>query len=64
MTTQLSQLESATKHLSPSDREQFFKIKREMEASGASRKKIEERLHAFLWEVIESDDEDEDEEDE
>lgn len=62
MTSQLSQLESATKHLSPSDRDQFFKIKREMEASGASRKKIEERLHAFLWEVIESDDEDEEDE--
>lgn len=62
MSSQLSSLENATKYLSAADRDQFFKIKREMEKSGASKKSIEERLHAFMWEVVESDDEDEDEE--
>ena len=62
MSSQLSSLENATKYLTPADRDQFFKIKREMEKSGASKKSIEERLHAFMWEVVESDDEDEEEE--
>lgn len=60
MSSSLSSLESAAKYLSQSDKDQFFKIKREMEASGASRASIEERLHAFIWQVIEADD-DEDE---
>lgn len=63
MSSSLSTLESAAKYLSESDKDQFFKIKREMEASGASRSSIEERLHAFIWEVIEADDDDEDESD-
>jgi len=49
--------------LSQSDKDRFFRIKREMEAAGASKKSIEDRLHAFIWEVIESDDDDEDLED-
>jgi len=61
MSTSLSSLETAAKYLSQSDKDQFFKIKREMEASGASRASIEERLHAFIWQVIEADDDDEDE---
>lgn len=62
MTSQLSTLESATKHLTPVQRDQFYKLKRDLEASGASRKVLEQRLHAFLWDIIESDDEDEDDE--
>lgn len=62
MTSQLSILESATKHLTPLQREQFFNLKRDLEASGTSRKNIELRLRAFLWDVIESDDEDEEDE--
>lgn len=62
MASELSNLESATKYLSPTDKDRFFKIKRDMEASGASRKSIEERLRAFLWDVVESDD-DENEDD-
>ncbi|QND52903.1 hypothetical protein HB779_14055 [Phyllobacterium sp. 628] len=61
MSSQLSSLENATKYLTPADKDQFFRIKREMEKAGASKKSIEERLHAFMWEVVESDDEDEDE---
>ncbi len=61
MANELSNLESATKYLSPEDRERFFKMKRDMEKSGTSRKNMEERLRAFLWEVVEADD-DEDEE--
>jgi hypothetical protein len=61
MASQLSVLEGAAKHLSPADRERFYKIKKDMENSGASKKSIEERLHAFIWDVIEADDEDEDE---
>ncbi|MEN0097451.1 MAG: hypothetical protein AAGC59_01565 [Brucella pseudogrignonensis] len=61
MSTSLSSLETAAKYLSQSDKDQFFKIKREMEASGASRASIEERLHAFIWQIIEADDDDEDE---
>ncbi|WP_252349037.1 hypothetical protein [Ochrobactrum sp. BTU1] len=61
MSTSLSSLETAAKYLSQSDKDQFFKIKREIEASGASRASIEERLHAFIWQVIEADDDDEDE---
>ena len=63
MANELSNLESATKYLSSTDKDRFFKIKRDMEASGASRKSIEERLRAFLWYVVESDDDDENEED-
>ncbi|MCF7645879.1 hypothetical protein [Pseudochrobactrum asaccharolyticum] len=62
MANELSSLESATKYLSPEDRERFFKMKRDMEKSGTSRKNMEERLRAFLWEVVEADD-DEDEDD-
>ncbi|MGH9916309.1 MAG: hypothetical protein ACRD63_13610, partial [Pyrinomonadaceae bacterium] len=62
MSSSLSSLENAAKYLSPEDKAQFLKIKREMEKAGASRKSIEERLHAFIWDVIESDDEDEDDE--
>ncbi len=62
MAGELSNLESATKYLSPEDRERFFKMKRDMEKSGTSRKTMEERLRAFLWEVVEADDE-EDEDD-
>ncbi len=61
MSTSLSSLETAAKYLSQSDKDQFFKIKREMEASGAFRASIEERLHAFIWQIIEADDDDEDE---
>lgn len=61
MTNQLSILEVATKHLSPTDRDRFFKLKRDLEAAGTSRKNIEARLRAFLWDVVESDDEDEEE---
>jgi rhamnose utilization protein RhaD (predicted bifunctional aldolase and dehydrogenase) len=61
MSTSLASLETAAKYLSQSDKDQFFKIKREMEASGASRASIEERLHAFIWQIIEADDDDEDE---
>ncbi|WP_247877557.1 hypothetical protein [Brucella pituitosa] len=64
MSTSLSSLEAAAKYLSQSDKDQFFKIKREMEASGASRASIEERLHAFIWQVIEADDDDESENEE
>ncbi|WP_075656085.1 hypothetical protein [Pseudochrobactrum sp. B5] len=63
MASELSNLESATKYLSPTDKGRFFKIKRDMEASGASRKNIEERLRAFLWDVVESDDDDDENED-
>lgn len=63
MSTSLSALESAARYLSQSDKDRFFRIKREMEAAGASKKNIEDRLHAFIWEVIESDDDDEDLED-
>ncbi|WP_273725600.1 hypothetical protein [Brucella gallinifaecis] len=59
MSTSLSSLETAAKYLSQSDKDQFFKIKREMEASGAPKASIEERLHAFIWQVIEADDDDE-----
>lgn len=59
MSTSLSSLETAAKYLSQSDKDQFFKIKREMEASGVSKASIEERLHAFIWQVIEADDDDE-----
>lgn len=62
MANELSNLESATKYLSPEDKEHFFKLKRDMEKSGTSRKAMEERLRAFLWEVVEADDE-EDEDD-
>ncbi len=62
MANELSNLESATKYLSPEDRERFFKMKQDMEKSGTSRKNMEERLRAFLWEVVEADD-DEDEDD-
>lgn len=61
MASNLSSLESAAKYLDPADKDQFFNIKREMEASGASKKSIEERLNAFIWAVIEDGDEDEDE---
>jgi len=60
----MSSLENAAKYLSPEDKAQFVKIKREMEKAGASRKSIEERLNAFIWDVIESDDDEEEEEDE
>ena len=63
MASELSNLESATKYLSLTDKDRFFKIKRDMEASGASRKSIEERLRAFLWDIVESDDDDENEDD-
>ena len=63
MSTSLSALESAALYLSQSDKDRFFRIKREMEAAGASKKSIEDRLHAFIWEVIEFDDDDEDLED-
>lgn len=62
MANELSNLESATKYLSPEDKDRFFKLKRELEKSGASRKTMEDRLRAFLWEVVEADD-DEDEDD-
>lgn len=62
MSSRISSLENATKYLTSADRDHFFKIKREMEKSGASKKDIEERLHAFMWNIIESDDEDEEEE--
>lgn len=62
MANELSNLESATKYLSPEDKERFFKLKRDLEKSGASRKTMEERLRAFLWGVVEADD-DEDEDD-
>ena len=58
MSTKLSALEAASKYLSPDDKAEYLKIKRTMEASGASRSKIEERLHNFIWEIIESDDDD------
>ena len=58
----MSSLENAAKYLSPEDKAQFVKIKREMEKAGASRKSIEERLNAFIWDVIESDDDEEEEE--
>lgn len=61
MANELSNLESATKYLSPEDRERFFKMKRDMEKSGTSRKNMEERLRAFLWEVVEADDEEDEE---
>lgn len=61
MSTSLSSLESAAKYLSQADKDQFFKIKREMEASGASKASIEERLHEFIWQIIEADDDEEDE---
>jgi hypothetical protein len=62
MANELSNLESATKYLSTEDKERFFKLKRDLEKSGTSRKAMEERLRAFLWEVVEADDE-EDEDD-
>lgn len=58
MSTKLSALEAASKYLSPNDKAEYLKIKQTMEASGASRAKIEERLHNFIWEIIESDDDD------
>jgi hypothetical protein len=58
----MSSLENAAKYLSPEDKAQFVKIKREMEKAGASRKSIEERLNAFIWDVIESDDDEEEDE--
>ncbi len=61
MSTSLSALESAARYLSQSDKDRFYQIKREMEAAGASKKSMEDRLHAFIWEVIESDGDDEDE---
>lgn len=61
MANELSNLESATKYLSPEDRERFFKLKRDLEKSGTSRKAMEERLRAFLWEVVEADDEEDEE---
>ncbi|MFK3666624.1 hypothetical protein ACI2JN_15405 [Ochrobactrum teleogrylli] len=64
MSTSLSALEAAARYLSQADKDRFFQIKREMEAAGASKKSIEDRLHAFIWEVIESDDDDEDVEEE
>ncbi|MBA8877234.1 hypothetical protein [Phyllobacterium myrsinacearum] len=62
MSSQMSSLENAAKYLSPEDKAQFLKIKREMEKAGASKKSIEERLNAFIWEIIESDDEEEEDE--
>lgn len=62
MSSSMSSLENAAKYLSPEDKAQFVKIKREMEKAGASRKSIEERLNAFIWDVIESDDDEEEEE--
>jgi hypothetical protein len=64
MPSQMSSLENAAKYLSPEDKAQFVKIKREMEKAGASKKSIEERLSAFIWDVIESDDDEDEEEDE
>ncbi|PRD50526.1 hypothetical protein [Phyllobacterium myrsinacearum] len=64
MSSPMSSLENAAKYLSPEDKAQFVKIKREMEKAGASRKSIEERLNAFIWDVIESDDDEEEDEDE
>ena len=64
MSSSLSSLESAAKYLSQADKDQFFKIKREMEASNASRASIEERLHAFIWQVIEADDDEDESENE
>ncbi len=61
MANELSNLESATKYLSPEDKERFFKLKRDLEKSGTSRKAMEERLRAFLWEVVEADDEEDEE---
>lgn len=61
MSTSLSSLETAAKYLSQSDKDQFFRIKREMEASGATRARIEERLHAFIWQIIEAEDDETDE---
>lgn len=58
MANELSNLESATKYLSPEDKDRFFKLKRELEKSGASRKTMEDRLRAFLWEIVEADDDD------
>ncbi|MFK4825876.1 hypothetical protein ACI0FM_13980 [Paenochrobactrum sp. BZR 588] len=58
MSTKLSALEAASKYLSPDDKAEYLKIKRTMEAAGAPRSKIEERLHNFIWEIIESDDDD------
>lgn len=58
MVSNLSSLESAAKYLDPADKDQFFSIKREMEASGASKKSIEERLNAFIWAIIEDGDDD------
>lgn len=62
MSSPMSSLENAAKYLSSEDKAQFVKIKREMEKAGASRKSIEERLNAFIWDVIESDDDEEEEE--
>jgi len=36
-------------------------LKRDLEKSGTSRKAMEERLRAFLWEVVEADDEEDEE---
>ena len=58
MSSSMSTLESAAKHLSPEDRDQFFKIKRDMETAGESITSIEERLHMFIWQVIDADDDD------
>lgn len=60
MASQLASLESATKYLTPQQKEQFYKLKRELEAAGTSKKNLEQRLHAFMWDIVESDDEDED----
>lgn len=62
MANPLSSMETAAKQLAAPERDQFFKIKRQMEASGASMKDIEARLRAYLWEVFEADDEDEEDE--
>lgn len=62
MSSPMSSLENAAKYLSSEDKAQFVKIKREMEKAGASRKSIEERLNAFIWDVIESDDDEEEDE--
>ena len=62
MSSPMSSLENAAKYLSYEDKAQFVKIKREMEKAGASRKSIEERLNAFIWDVIESDDDEEEDE--
>lgn len=51
-------LENATKYLTPVDRDQFFRWKSPVLQRRASKM----RLHAFMWEVVESDAEDEEDE--